>query len=139
MPTLLSLLTVLVLECPLCECLDLLLDVCRGGYSSLTLPYHGFPGTAGLFGGAPKLVHDLIIQMRRSKPTIEPITIPAIAPPVRVVVSSGSAVTGGSSLVPVIIVTVGGLLSWRGERRFLVRVGRWVNSIGAIFGGLFWL
>lgn len=41
--------------------------------------------------------------------------------------------------MPVIIVTVGGLLSWRGERRFVVSVGRWVNSIGAIFGGLFWL
>ncbi|KAK0701421.1 hypothetical protein B0T21DRAFT_378927 [Apiosordaria backusii] len=76
-----------------------------------------------------------MIQMRRRRPAMEPITIPAMAPPVRVVVSSGSAVTGLLllSLEVVMTVTVGGLESWRGERRervFVVRVGRWVSANG---------
>jgi hypothetical protein len=82
-----------------------------------------------------------MIQSKRRKPAMEPITMPAMAPPERVLASSGSLLSfGWAVLVPVMMVTVlpsGLVWDCRGWRvrvgwRAVARVWRmvWADSPG---------
>lgn len=63
--------------------------------------------------------HDLTIHSRRRKPAMEPMTIPAMAPPLRLLLEADSSVVSG---VEVIVVTTWreARMARRGEGRVLV-------------------